>query len=390
LRDEKKRAHDMKSSPRRIALAAVLSATLGVGLIFGFQPPLIALVLARNGSSSFAIGAVTAATLIAVVLLGPFYPFAIARIGLRGCVLAGVGGAALVLLLMPVSPGVGYWFVLRLLTGCSLGLSWISSEVWLNAVSTPRDRGTIMGIYGTVFSAGVMLGPTLLEITGTRGWLPYAAGAACLTAMLVPLVLSRNAIDAPQAFTRLRGFSSALQRAPLVMLASFVAGLVESAELTLLPLFGLRAGFDDHRALLLITVFMAGNVVLQIPIGWLGDRFGRRRLLGLCALLSTIGPLLLQPWLTTPALLWPLLFVWGGTLYAFYSQGVALLGTAFTEVELPTANTVFVMVYCLGGILGPSLGGIIMDAWPDRGLQWLLSGAAGVLLAGLIIGLRRR
>jgi MFS family permease len=377
-------------SPRRIALASVLSATLGVGLIFGFQPPLIALVLGRNGASSFAIGTVTAATLIAVILLAPLYPLVIARMGLRGCVLAGVGCAALVLLLMPVSPNVGYWFVLRLLTGCALGLSWIASEVWLNTVSTPEDRGTLMGIYGTVFSAGVMLGPSLLEITGTRGWLPYAAGAACLAAMLVPLLLSRGANEAPQPFAPLRGSSSLLRRAPLVMLASFVAGLVESVQVTLLPLFGLRAGLGDHRALLLVTVFMAGNVVLQIPIGWLGDRFGRRRLLGLCALLSTVGPLLLQPWLTVPMLLWPLLFIWGGTLYAFYSQGVALLGTAFTQAELPTANTVFVMVYCLGGVIGPSLGGIIMDAWPGRGLPWLLSGAAGVLLAGLIIGIRRR
>jgi len=40
---------------------------------------LIALVLSRAGSSSFAVGAVTAASLIAVILLGPFYPAATRR-----------------------------------------------------------------------------------------------------------------------------------------------------------------------------------------------------------------------------------------------------------------------------------------------------------------------
>ena len=54
---------------RRATLAAVLSTSLGVGLIFGFQPPLIALVLSRAGSSSFGVGAVIAASLIAVILL---------------------------------------------------------------------------------------------------------------------------------------------------------------------------------------------------------------------------------------------------------------------------------------------------------------------------------
>jgi hypothetical protein len=79
-----------------------------------------------------------------------------------------------------------------------------------------------------------------------------------------------------------------------------------------------------------------------------------------------------------------LLFVWGGTLYAFYSQGIALLGGAFAEADLATANTVFVMVYCLGGVLGPSVGGVAMDAWPLLGLQVVLSVAAFSLLGALL------
>lgn len=375
---------------RRVALAAVFSSSLGVGLIFGFQPPLIALVLSRAGSSGFAIGAVTAASLIAVILLGPFYPLVIGRLGLKRCVLAGVGSAALILLLMPAWPGVGSWFCLRFLTGCALGLSWISSEVWLNAMSGADTRGTVMGIYGTVFSVGTMAGPALLEFTGTRGWQPFAAGAVCLILTLLPLAVLGQVRSGEQEFTPMRKLGGAIRGAPVVMLAALVAGLVESADLTLLPLFGVHAGFPDRKALLLVTVFMAGNVVLQAPIGLLADRFGRRFMLGLCAFLSGMGPLLLQPWLATPLLLWPLLFLWGGTLYAFYSQGVALLGGEFSTAELPTANTLFVMVYCLGGVIGPSVGGMSMDAWPRHGLQTLLSGAAFFLLTGLALGAARR
>jgi MFS family permease len=138
--------------------------------------------------------------------------------------------------------------------------------------------------------------------------------------------------------------------------------------------------------LLLVAVFMAGNVVLQVPIGLLADRYGRRRLLGVCALTSALGPLLLLRSLDAPWLLWPLLFVWGGTLYAFYSQGVALLGEKFAVENLSSANTLFVMVYCLGGVLGPSVGGLLMDAWPRHGLQALLSSAAFVLLGALALG----
>jgi MFS family permease len=379
----------LKLASRRRALTAVLSSSLGVGLTFGFQPPLIALVLSRAGSSSLAIGAVTSASLIAVILSGPFYPQLIARLGLRRSVIAGIGCGALILTLMPFMASVSFWFGLRFLTGCTLGLSWIASEIWLNTVSGADARGTVMGVYGTVFSLGTVAGPALLEFTGTRGWLPFGVGAAGLIVTLLPLAALENTPSAVQGFTPLRELMGVIRAAPLVMLAALVAGLVESADLTLLPLFGLRGGFGERTALLLLAVFMAGNVVLQVPIGLLADRFGRRRLLGVCALASTLGPLLLQPFFATPGLLWPLLFVWGGTLYAFYSQGVAILGAQFPPALLATANTVFVMVYCLGGVIGPSAGGFALDRWPTHGLPVLLSSAALLLLAGLAMPARR-
>ena len=371
-----------QSSRRRMALGAVFSSSLGVGLIFGFEPPLMALVLSHRGSSSFVIGAVTGASLFAVILIGAWYPVAIARFGLRRSVVAGVGSSALILLAMPWWPSVSLWLALRLLTGCAFGLSWIASEVWLNGVSGAQSRGTIMGIYGTIFSAGVMAGPALLEFTGTHGWQPFVCGSLCILATLLPLVALRAPDGVSQAFARSLRLRRTFSAARVVMLTAFVAGLLESAELTLLPIFGVSTGFSDRKALLLVTVFMAGNVALQVPIGLLADRIGIRFVLGACALVSAIGPWLLLPWLATP-LLWPLLFLWGGTVYAFYSQGVALLGGEFAPAELAAANTVFVMAYCLGGVIGPSVGGIAMDEWPRTGLQALLSGSAFCLLAVL-------
>src|ERR1700704_1536452 len=103
----------MQHTSRRIGLAAVFSTSLGVGLIFGFQPPLIALALSRLGYSSFAIGAVTAASLIAVILCGPFYPRVIVRLGLKRCIVSGIVFAAAILLLMPLRQSVPLWLALR-------------------------------------------------------------------------------------------------------------------------------------------------------------------------------------------------------------------------------------------------------------------------------------
>ena len=89
----------------------MFSSSLGVGLIFGFQPPLIAFVLSRGGGSNFAIGAVTAACLFAVILCGPWYPGVLGRLGLKRAVVVGVSLGAAILALMPADIGRGLAFV---------------------------------------------------------------------------------------------------------------------------------------------------------------------------------------------------------------------------------------------------------------------------------------
>jgi len=378
------------AAARRRSLAAVFSATLGVGLIFGFQPPLIALILERGGASSFEIGAITSASTIAVIVLGPLYPRAIARLGLRPAIVAGTGLAVAVLLLMPVLTGAAAWFVLRFVTGCALGLAWIASEIWLNRLATDESRGTIMGVYATVFALGVVAGPLMLQLTGTAGWPPFGVGALALALTALPLLRVGHVPPAAYETEQPRPLFALLRAAPVVMLAALVAGLVESADLSLLPVFGLQSGLTERHALLLVTVFLAGNVILQLPIGALADRYGRRFVLAACAIASALGPPLLPPAMALPLLLWPLLFVWGGTMYGFYTQGIALLGESFAARELAGANTVFVMVYCLGGVIGPSLGGLAMDLWKPNGLVAFVSGAAMLLALGLAAEGRRR
>jgi MFS family permease len=373
-----------RTGSQTFSLAAVFSASFGVGLIFGFQPPLMALVLERGGASSFEIGAVTSISTVAVMLCGPLYPPAIARLGLRPAIILGIAISTATMFVMPWLPSFEGWLALRFVTGCALGLEWIASEIWLNRLSTDQSRGTVMGAYATLFAGGVMAGPLLLQIIGTSGGRPFAAGALCLALTALPLLAARDhsARDTGPR-ERLRWLQIA-RAAPTVMVAALIAGLVESAYVSLLPVFALQRGLDEQHSLVLVTVFLAGNVLLQLPIGRLGDRLGRERVLILCAVVCVIGPILLSAVMGIPWLVWPLLLAWGGTMYGFYTQGIALLGESYPHAKLADANTVFVVVYCAGGIVGPSLGGLAMDWWKPNGLLVFLSAAPLLLAAGLL------
>jgi len=379
---------DLRARAHPLSLVAVLSASFGVGLIFGFQPPLLALVLERRGASSFEIGAVASISTVAVMLCGPLYPGAIRRLGLRRAVILGIGLSTIVLFAMPLLPGFQGWFALRFLTGCALGLEWIASEIWLNRLSTDQTRGTVMATYATVFAAGVMAGPLLLQLTGTSGGRPFGVGALCLGLTALPLLAARDPpADDTATSDRLQWLRIA-RTAPSVMLAALIAGLVESAYVSLLPVFALLRGLDEHSSLALVTVFLAGNVILQLPIGRLGDGIGRQRVLILCAAACVSGPILLSAVMGVTWLVWPLLLLWGGTMYGFYTQGIALLGESYPHAELADANTVFVVVYCAGGIVGPSLGGLAMDVWTPNGLLVFLGVAPLLLAAGLLSPVR--
>ncbi|HEX4674933.1 MAG TPA: MFS transporter, partial [Steroidobacteraceae bacterium] len=183
---------------------------------------------------------------------------------------------------------------------------------------------------------------------------------------------------------RKRPLGQLLRAAPIVMLAALTAGLVESTDISLLPVFGLRRGLNESAALALVTVFLVGNVLLQLPISAFADRFGRLRVLAFCGATSVIGPLLLTSSLHTPWLLWPLLLLWGGTMYGFYAQGIALLGDSYPTEDLAAANSVFVVVYCLGGLVGPGLGGLAMDWWTPQGLIAFLSCVPLLLVVPLL------
>ena len=369
------------SNSRTLSLAAVLCATVGVGLTFGFQPPLMAFVLARQGASSFVIGAITSASTIAVILLGPFYPAILARTSLRYAILGGTAIAVAILLIMPLRTSIEAWLVLRFINGCALGLAWIASEVWLNTLSTDQTRSTVMSLYTTVFATGVAAGPLLLQLTGTAGGKPFYVGALCLGLTALPLFLpGHEPSHSERPPAQKQGLLATLRVAPLAMFAALIAGLVESADVALLPVLGLKRGLDEHAALHVVMTFLAGNVFLQLPIGRLADRFGRARVLAGCATVSVIGPLLLSPLMQIPWLLWPLLLLWGGTMYGFYTQGIALLGDSYPTEQLASANAAFVIVYCAGGIVGPSLGGMAMDLWTPNGLVVFLSSAPLLLI----------
>ncbi len=373
-------APDLDSRQRFLSLSAVIAGAFGAGLGLGALIPLLALRLEAQGIASWLIGLNGAMVPLAVLAFGPLVPRVIGRFGTLPSLLASFALFNGCVLLFPVLESFGFWLVLRLLSGMAVAVHWVVTETWMNMMATDRNRGRVMGLYVTVMSMGFAAGPAAISLTGVGNdaafLLVFAAG--CLS--ILPMLLARSVIPAMPAHASGRLLRS-LTVAPYLMVAALLGGVMDLAVMNLLPLYGTESGFDEGTAALMLTIFAAGNVALQIPIGWLADRWGKTVVMLLCNGGALAGALLL-PLPTSAGLgLWILLFLWGGLLFAIYTVALGMLGDRFPPAHLAAANTVFVMVYNVGSVTGPIIGGGAMDLWPRGGLPMTIAIAAVILIA---------
>jgi hypothetical protein len=110
--------------------------------------------------------------------------------------------------------------------------------------------------------------------------------------------------------------------ARLALLAAASFGAFDHATLAFLPRFGTVYGLSAAAMGIGLSVLNVGNVLLQPPIGWASDRWGRRPVLVSCALLTVLGGGLL-PWLIKLPLVYLFLFVWGACAYGVTTVALA-------------------------------------------------------------------
>ncbi len=288
-------------------------------------------------------------------------PWLLRHAGAVTLMLGGIGISAAGFLAATWLHAAWFWFVVRFVIGVGMALHWVISETWINHATPDHRRGFVAGVYSALMGLGFAIGPVILGLTGSEGPAPLVVSAAIVLLAGLPLLWLRGAGPAMGAPTG-HSLLGVVRLAPVIMLASVISGFVDTATLALLPVYGLAVGMDEATAVLQLTVATLGAVALQLPIGWLGDRLGRRHALVGCAALKTATVAALPAALGEPWLLWPLLFAWGGVMVAFYTLALALMGARFRGDLLAQATSALVITYCLGSIAGPLAVGAAMDA----------------------------
>ena len=150
----------------------------------------------------------------------------------------------------------------------------------------------------------------------------------------------------------------------------------------------MSAGWAEPDAARLLTIMMVGAVMLQLPIGWLGDKVDRTNIVVTLSFVAAAGALLWPFVLDQPMLAFPTVFVWGGAFVGIYTIMLTLVGSRFKGSELVGIYAVMGLTYGAGALIGPTLAGIAMDM-TAHGLP-LFAAVACLAFAMFVLRIRTR
>ena len=375
---------DSQSQPNTRNLIAACSAITVFGLAFGMTYPLLSLILEDRGVSVNMIGINSAMMPIGILLFSPVIPVASKRFGSRIVAIVAAIVTAVLILAYKLFDTLEAWFIIRLLQGMSMSTLFVLSEAWIVGFAGSEHRGKIVAIYASVLSASFGAGPAIVSWIGIHGWAPFLIGASVIAIGVLPLCLVREESTRQPEESSSSGFFQFAPKAPMLLVAVLAFAVFDAATLSLIPVYGVQTGLSVSTAALALSVLIAGNIFLQLPLGWLADRFPHRIMIGGCALVTVIM-LLLLPFAMNTIWMWPLMVIIGSTGFGVYTVSLASLGDRFTGQELVSGSAAFAVVLGIGALLGSVSGGWAMSNFGPHGLPVSCAAVYLLLVVGLVV-----
>lgn len=276
-------------------------------------------------------------------------------------------------LVFKLSDSLAVWFAVRFVQGVAAATLYVLSEAWIVRFAGDRHRGRVVAVYASLLSASFAVGPVVVSLVGVDGWAPFVWGVAVLLAGTVPLfsVNDSRALEAPEATSHV-GVIQFAPLAPVLLGTVGVFAIMDASLMALLPVYGLERGLDVQSSTWLLSVFVAGNVLLQYPIGVLADHFDARRIMGLCALVCGVSFVTLTLVIGT-LWQWPTAVIGGAAGFGIYTVALKTLGDRFRGDLLVAGTSAFGVVWGAGALFGAVLGGWSMTAFGPNGLPSLLA-----------------
>ena len=361
-------------------MVALFASVSIVGLSTGLTIPLVSLLLSQRGVASDWLGIAAAMPAIGMLLASLCAHRLSKHIANKTLLLFASGLSALSILAIAFSDSLLWLMTWRFLMGVGCGLLVVLGETWVNVISAPQWRGRCVAAYATMYTLCQVAGPSVLAWFGSNAVWPLWIAFACNELGFALLLPSKCEMALGEDIGKHSMTPLAVIRfAPAVILAIFTFAFFDTAMLALLPLYGLQYGLSEQTAVLAVSVLFIGDALFQMPLGWLADRFGAKRVHSYCARFFIVF-LLVLPWAMSSMALWMVLLLLGASAGGLYTLGLIRVGGRFEGQDLVAANAAIGIVWGVGSLTGPIISNGLMNTLGSNGLLYGLVGLSVAFL----------
>ena len=351
-------------------LRVILAISLA-GVVAGINLPLSTLTLKHWGISSSIIGLAASMMGLSAAVTTPFLPRMVNLFGQIPVLRVSLVTLPLAILALPIFQNLYAWFLLRFIIGLAATVIWVLSEIWINSFAEDRTRGRIIAIYTSLLSLGFIIGVLIMSFTSVETFGGFYISASLAIVVALPLWSMKDIGDfeAPMNIS----FSKYLFSSPILMGSSWMMGFLYAASAGLLPVFALPYVNEDYTAASRTVAWLAsGELMLPLLIGWLADKYDKRKLMILLTIIAIFVLFLIPVFFPLPMLRFLLLFLLGGVTMGFYVLGLTMLGEQYKGQVLVSANASFIFFLSIGEILGPPIIGRAMDIFGNSAFGWAM------------------
>lgn len=341
----------------------ILIDVIGFGIIIPVMPKLIMQLINGDLSDASRYGgwmlfAYSAMQFLFAPLLGNLSD----KYGRRPILLFSLLGFGIDYLFLAFAPSIFWLFVGRIIAGIT-GASFTTATAYIADISAPEKRAQNFGIIGAAFGMGFIIGPLIGGLLGGLGpRVPFlvAAGLTLINWLYGYFVLPESlAKENRRAFDwkRANPLGSLLQMSKY----KEITGLVVSFILIYLAAHAVQSTWSFYN----MKKFQWTEAQVGISLA----------VVGVCV--GLVQGVLIRK---TMVKLGQQKSVYVG--FVFYAVGMVLFGIAAQGWMMYA----FTLIYCLGGIAGPALQGIISNHVPANEQGELQGGLTSLISVTSIIG----
>ena len=352
------------------AIAPVRSLLLSIFVMMagaGFMSTLVGVRLTAAGEPAMLVGAVATAYFAGLAVGALKAGIVISSVGHIRAFVAFASLLSATTLAYALGQHPLVWAALRFADGLCVAGVYVCLESWLNARAGPQRRGSVLAAYMIALYAGQALGQFLLNIGDAKPSLPFAVASILISLAVIPVALTRGVspaygqapmLSVPHLFTI----------SPLGVAGAAATGVMMGGFYGLGAVYARQMGLDVAATATFMSAVIFGGVALQWPVGWLSDKFDRRKVITLTlagVAAASVGIVLCGD---AKALLLGVGALFGGLCFALYPLCVAHTNDHLDADQRVAASGGLVMIYSLGAAIGPVAGGVAMSTLGARGL----------------------